>query len=642
MIEMDPHRRGYAPKATAGRSLALIAACIGIALLVPLGHPACAADNSDPDLLHIHQTRWGFDGTIQKRTFVPLSIQVQNVSSQPWRGTLRVTRHMGGDKRLGAIVEEDVALQPDETRWVQIVPYVLDEFESWKLAWGPEKRHQIELPATSAGPRPTVLIYDEDAVTPPGGVLRRMPEHLFPTAVTATDGLRGVILNAPPFWQGARAQAFLDWLARGGRVYLLHDDQGRFPVFSAPLQVLNQERDRYRVGQGHVRRLPVKVADLDIAFAQRQIFNDDWTDEMSIQFQRALPGVDQWGYPASIAWQRDSGLFLKLSRLAQFDRRWWLIDLCVVAYLLALFPVCYRIGRRAADVRLFYVAFFSSAVLFSVVFGLLGQVGGAARNRIRSAAVVRPLEGKVHDVTQWSQLAAVHGGTYLLQFPGSGTWFSTCQELEEVSGILRGGLHGTVELKMPPASMRTLLHRRKLSIDRPPPAIVSRLVEGAQLGQLNVSIEGCFQDAPYSAAAICEGAVYPLKLVGSQLELDSTKPRAMLTACLLRPVFLQAQSFSLRSGATKPPAAPPLGPVRQDDDRLYSERQRYEALFLPLLGNALGLTDTIDGRVLHQFAGSILLAVLVPMTAEFHVDSAEFPDQAGAALFLYEFPPAGE
>jgi hypothetical protein len=574
----------------------------------------------DPDLLHVAETRWGFDGTIQKRTFIPLSVLVQNVSPAPWEGRLRLFRWAGTDHRLGMTLELEVSLQPDESRWVQLVPYIVDDLENWTLTWGPEERHRIEMTNLTVGVRPTVLIFDRAAVAPPGGALRRMPEELFPTSVTATDGLRGVILSHAPFWQGARAQAFLDWLARGGRVYLLHDEEGRFPRFPAPLGVLNDSRETFRVGTGTVRHIPRQVGEIDLEFARRELFNDDWPHSHAVsltrQFNTATPST------FSGSWSPNGDLFRGLASVAEFHRQWWLIYSCVLGYLLMLWPGCYVVGVERRDVRRFYTLFFGTAVGFSVLFVYLGQLGASARNRVRSVALAHSLGEGRFDVTQWSVAANVNPGTFTLAHAGTGRTYSTCQDLEHVDGRFLIGHESEVHLTMLPASTRTLLHRTRISIDRPVPRLVESELGPAGLERVQFSVRGSFERRVWKALAIFRGQVYELEPEGGMLVSNRIKRPESISTFLERPSHWKLNRW---------------GMWEQEDEELMPRSRQYIEMIRPLTGNSFGLKQEITPRLLQMDSGSLRLLVYTPMPNEFQPRGSDFPDQQGCALFCYDY-----
>lgn len=585
------------------------------------------AVDSPPDMLQVNEARIGFDGTVQRRTFLPLSFEVRNLSTVPWKGTVRITRNTGRRQRLGAVVEIEVSLQPEEARWVQAVVYVLDEFEDWLIEWGPGERNRYLVSNFQVGPRPTILVYDPDAVNPAAGVLRRLPEQLFPTSVAATAGLRGVVLAHAPFWQGARARAFVEWLSNGGRVYLLQNEQGAYPSFPQVLEMLNQPDSRFPVGLGLVQRLPLRLTDLELDEARSRIFNDDIPSPA--RNRPDLRGVSGFlGNDGGNSWVRDQKLFSHLAELAKFERRWWLIFLAVFLYFIALFPGCYRLGRGAKDIRPFYLAFFGAVVGFSILFGLLGQLGAGTLNRIRSAAIAQSLGNRRYLVTQWSHAATVKEGERHVQHATQGTWYSTCQETEKVDGTFAVGNETLVTLTMPPASSRTLLHTGTLTRIRPDALLSDVLVENERIDRLSFSINGCYDAPVQQAIAVHQGNVYRLSEASGMLSLDHTKPVVPL---------LQELADDQRWRNLLPIWSPFGFLPTSTRDKNLSRQARYREMSWLLVGNAFGLSEGIPSRQLRLRNDVVRVMVQVAMPEEFFSTSPDFPDQEGAVLFVHDF-----
>ncbi|MCA9082065.1 MAG: hypothetical protein KDA58_15995, partial [Planctomycetaceae bacterium] len=292
------------------------------------------ADESDPALLKLDEVRWGFDQTVQNGEFNLLSLKVTNLSPAPWSGTLRLCERTGtGSSELGLPLEQPVTLGPTETRWIQYCVYVEDTFDNWWLAWGDadQQLHSLQLPVS--GPRPTVLIYDEDAVSAPPGPLRRFAEQLFPQSVTQLQCLRGIILDHVPFWTGPRIRALREWLHAGGRVYLIHNADGRYPQFPESMDFLNGTQDRFRVGSGIVQRVPLSLKQIDMETARSELFHDKADP---LEGATAVVPLDFYGnaIPLNVVgYTRHERVLHELRTLAAFQRPWFLIYLCVLGYL---------------------------------------------------------------------------------------------------------------------------------------------------------------------------------------------------------------------------------------------------------------------------------------------------------------------
>lgn len=605
--------------------------CLFVWAATIVSRAAQAQQNADPDLLFVGDVVWGFDGRVPPHTFCPLWVETKNLSSTPWNGQLQLKRITRGSVQFGATLVESLALQGDETRWVQLVPYVFDDLEDWELSWGPEVNQRIVLPPVLKGERATVLIVDADSVSQPGTVFKRMTEERFPTSVTATDGLRGVILEHAPFWQGARARAFHDWLLTGGRVYLFHDRNGQFPVFPQALAFLNDERNQFFIGAGIVRKIEQGVDEISLDEARVEIFNDDWTQREFQREQRERqqarvqqsPRRSGWGD----SWFRNQDLFRQLRDIAKFQRRWLLIYFAVLAYLATIYPGCFLIGTQQKNVAGFYLAFFTAVVFFAAIFSMLGQVGTRAENRIRTVALARSLGAGSFDVTGWSVLANVFSGEQTLVAPGSGVLYSTAQESEFVAGSMHPGPGGQVNFEMLPDSHRTLLHRARIRTELRQPIWLPATSESLMNERLTFDITGAFPEEPIAALAVYQGLVYELSVNGNLLELRSQNRPVPLSAYLQR-----TADYRLRLNMWGNPVR---GEEEQKSQNL-SGVERYLPLVRTLAGNSFGLRSEIEPRLLKLDQQTVRLFVLTAMTQPFDFETEDFPDQEGAVLFAYD------
>lgn len=584
-------------------------------ILLSLGALATTAwaEQGDPDLIVVSESLWGFDTTVQPKTFLPFSFQVTNVSDNPWTGTFRLERAAGSRERIGLPIETEVSLQPNETRWVQVVPFFMDDFESWRLTWGPKDNHKNEYSNFKTGPRPTVLMIDQEQVVASGGVLRRMPEELFPTSITATDALRGVVLNRVPFWQGARLRAFQEWLQQGGRVYLLHDDNGKFPTFPQNMAFLNEAASRFAVGHGVVKRIPRKVDEIDINFARREIFNDEVSDPRRSPMST---GVSDWHNRESV--------FAELREISKFERRWWLIYLAVIAYIGCLYPGCYRIGRDRPRVRDFYLAFTACVVVFSVLFMALGKIGGSAQNRMRSITLAQNLGQGGFDVAGWSVVANVNEGSFAFSHPGSGVTYATGQDAATFQGWIQFGRESKMSVAMPTSSTRTVMHRQRLTTEFGSPELTAFEDTELRLANLKFDIGDCFSEDILSAAAIYRNGIYELEVEGATAQLPPRATRRSLLAEL------------------QPEDQWQLGTVRwmffpKKIEEELSRAQRYEKLLPFLIGESFGLTTGVDLRKLRALGDDVRLLVVTPTPQELLSVSEDIPDQQGVTLFVYDF-----
>src|SRR5436190_12095463 len=239
-----------------------VACCLVLLASLSWSRPACAQARNNELEIAVPETFWGFDGKAVRETFTPLSILVQNTGSKAASGTLRLTRQMPREATKEPAIDIPFDVPPFDERWVQIAPYILDEYIPWQITWGPKPSQTIEMSQPRLGEPAVILLVNPNDRPRPSGLLRRFRTNLFPASVTATDSLGTVFLNSIPDLQGARLQAFLEWLHRGGVVVLLHGDDQQYPKFPSGLAALNDPADVFHVGSGQVHRLPIDASDV--------------------------------------------------------------------------------------------------------------------------------------------------------------------------------------------------------------------------------------------------------------------------------------------------------------------------------------------------------------------------------------------
>jgi len=595
----------------AGRANGASHARSAVRVLVTL---AClVAPAAAQDEIVIKELQWGFDGKTTERTFTPLSVLVQNDSAENIEGTLRLIKTVQLSKQIDAAWEQDFFVSAFSSRWVQFTPFVISDFESWQLQLG---KQRIEVPTPRIADPATVLVYDPADVLDAGGVLRRFDQALFPVSVTATDSLRGVVLDHVPDWQGARVQAFLDWLHQGGRVFVLHNRDGEYPRFPESLKVLNRPDDRFRAGSGLVQRLPLEAADIDLETAQNQILRDPFSAPAPAVRQAAT--VSPLG--GLLGWDKDRQLFVDLEIAARFHRHWWLVYLAVLLYLVAMYPGCYLLGRRLPDWRTFYAAFLGTAMLFSVAFTWLSRVGGTETNRVRTVAVAHQVENGLYDVTQWSSVAALHGRTYDIRHSGSGRLYSTAQEFEAVNGTIRGADGGGFEVDMPPASTRTLLHRTRLAGLKLNLLVNELSVTEQRLTGLRVTLPDRAAADFEFACACYQGQIFDLQQIpgGAALRGRGRPATSYLTQ------YEDAMS-SMRWLVSDPDR-------EDDEDVLFHNMAR------TLVGNSFHLQHQYHVEDLLLGDDLVRICLYVPLPDECRLQGEDFRNQRGRVLYVIDVP----
>ena len=327
-------------------------------------------------------------------------------------------------------------------------------------------------PSFRSGRPAAVLLDDPDAIPQAAGAIKRLPDNLFPPHSTATDCLAAVVLDHAPRWDTARQRSFLEWLRRGGRVYLLRTLDAKPLEFTGELQPLNAAGEELRIGSGFAYRLDRTRRQLDAPFVEKVIAGK-WKpkDSPSIEVTVVEPPVSgnaeamnqnpAVGYQfTNFKWEVEGTILAELKRMSDPDHSWALFFFLGLVYLGMLCPGCYVIGQKyAGDYRKTFGFLLATVVVFSVLFLFIGRRGYNEVTVVHSLAIARQQPSGTLDVTQWSNAFVVSGGNYTLAHAGTSRIYSTCQDQEAVRGEIRNGADAQLLADIPPFSSRPFSHR---------------------------------------------------------------------------------------------------------------------------------------------------------------------------------------
>ena len=96
--------------------------------------------------IDVAEVRWGFDGRATPHSFNLLSVLVMNNGPTPFDGKLELCESIGGGRRVGAVLAEDLYVAPNSSRWIQFYPYVKEAYEEWWLQWGRRVGERSDVP----------------------------------------------------------------------------------------------------------------------------------------------------------------------------------------------------------------------------------------------------------------------------------------------------------------------------------------------------------------------------------------------------------------------------------------------------------------------------------------------------------------
>ena len=376
------------------------------------------------------------------------SVLVDNPSANTYEGSIQLKKIVAG-KQVDASIVETVYLAPYSSRWVQFYPYIKSDWDNWEVSWGTSSSAgqsgagSFMPPTARAGKPAAVLLEDPDGIPQGAGAIKRLPDNLFPPLSTATDCLAAIVLDHLPRWDTARQRSFLEWLKRGGRVFLLQTDDGKPLEFGGELQSLNAAGAERRIGSGFVYRIDRTRRQLDLPFVETVVAGK-WkpatgpTAEVvvveapvtgSAEDTNQSPAV---GYQFSnFKWEVEGTILTQLKRMSNPDHSWVLIFLLGLIYLGLLCPGCYAIGQKyGGDYRKTFGFLLATVAVFSVLFLFIGRRGYDEVTVVHSLAIARQQPGGTLDVTQWSNAFVVAGGDDTQSHAGTSRIYSSCQDHE--------------------------------------------------------------------------------------------------------------------------------------------------------------------------------------------------------------------
>ena len=310
--------------------------------------------------LEVRDTLWGFDGKVVPGRFNPVSVLLENPAPSAYDGALLLHRTDALGGRVGEEIVEPCYLAPFTGRWVQFHVYVREEDESWLLTWDPKMGEREALPAPRLGPPACVFLQDPESVSQAWTGLRRFPDNLFPSCVSAAETLYSVVLDHVPHWEAARQQAFMDWARAGGIVHLAQDGTGKYPVFPEDMSELNAPGERLRVGAGLVVRHAAEAREIGESFLAAHGF--PMPEGLKVSDKAMMGGPEDL-------------LFDDLKSMTRPTHNWPLIYGLLLAYVVLLVPVNFIMGRKWRDYRRTIAFCLAVVAVFGWLFSVVGRRG---------------------------------------------------------------------------------------------------------------------------------------------------------------------------------------------------------------------------------------------------------------------------
>ena len=372
-------------------------------LLFPILWMASALGQVTPKI-RIADKIWGFDGRVMNGQFMPLSIELDNLSDEPIEAQATLRSIAGMLRETGGTATQPIFLSPHSRRWVQFYPYIAGMASSWRFELRTEDetftfdaidQPRFVLESNSLQMKsedqslPAVILDRPDLLIKIPTTIKHMPEDIFPPYATATHGLYAMFMDHVPDWETPRQEALLAWLKAGGRLHLLLDQNRQTLRFSGPLAALNEPFTEYHVGSGSVTRHEIQRAELSkdivtLAVTTQGLSKAD-LDEIAEYQEQAGNG---FSYGTSVT--DDEDLFYELRQLTQPDHMWWLIFLLSLCYVGLIFPGCWVLSRqRKLHFLVTYGSIAGLAAIFSLMFLFIGRRGYGESTSLHSACIAR-------------------------------------------------------------------------------------------------------------------------------------------------------------------------------------------------------------------------------------------------------------
>ena len=584
--------------------------------------------------IEVEEVRWGFNGKVAPNRFNVLSVLISNASPQTYSGDITLYKRLGGGGYVDARVTESVTISSFSNKWVQFYPYVNGGWggsvsnETWQLVYG---RSSFDLPQPRPAKYQRIILDDSSAMAGRAGILKSMPDSLFPSFVSATDALQVVGMDREPrSWIPTQKEAFLDWVHLGGTVLLFLGPTGKHPEFAAPLSALNSPLDELRVGSGRVLKVPMernKFREEDarrfFTGLPRNVLTQGEKPEDVIDTIDGPPPQEQQNYSYSEGTDPfpSSSFLTQLKEMTKPDHNWLLLHFMFWVYIAMIFPGCYLLGKRWSDFRVVYAALLGTVVLFSVLFSIVGQRGYGESTAVHSVAIARGLPGGGLDVSQWSNVFVTSGADYLLKHNGFGTLYSTTSDTEQVNGVINSGIDGGFMVDIPPFSNREFALRMKLPTGSPKITVDKSVVSNG-IKELSLSVDGITPATTQAQYLMYRNRFYALNWRDGKLELgpDSGDVRSMLRVDSMQGwANIQNYNYGYTKQETKP-------------------ADRFILMLTPLYSRSLNVTRSsdVDQIRLPDDVGRVF--IYSPIPPELNVQNKRLGTQNGQILYCLDIP----
>lgn len=485
-------------------------------LLISLPAAACAQVQQS---VQIVERVWGFDGRVVSGQFIPLSIEIDNLSDEPIEATATLRSVAGMLRETGGTSMQSVFLGPHSRRWVQFYPFIAGQTTSWQfelrtdvgtIQFDPIKQPESLLQADALNMKEDsqaliAVVLDRAGVTNKiPGTVKHMPEEIFPPYSTATHGLHAMFLDHVPDWETPRQEAMLSWLKAGGKLHLMRDQNNQTLQFSGILAALNDPFDEFYVSSGSVTRHDFQRAGLTKDVVARAVQPQQLSISEQDEFTQFAKQNGTFGNGQSVS--EDDDLFSELRQLTQPKHMWVLIFLLSLCYVGLIFPGCWILSKqRTLHFLVTYGTIAGLACIFSLMFLFIGRRGYGEATSLHSVAIARAEDDTHCSVMQMTTLFVTSGNTYSVNDKDHQTLLASGSSEENVDARIASGNTASFVSRIPPYSSQTIRSRRRIETDNWQLAVTSLSQQRDDLSSLTIVFGEKFPNAPEVKCMVIHG-----------------------------------------------------------------------------------------------------------------------------------------
>jgi hypothetical protein len=320
-----------------------------------------------------------------------------------------------------------------------------------------------------------------------------------------------------------------------------------------------------------------------------------------------------------------AGSFLgQLKEMTKPEHNWILLHFMFWVYIAMVFPGCYILGQRWSDFRVVYAGLLGTVFLFSFLFSIVGQRGYGEATAVHTVAIARSLPDGGLDVASWSNVFVTSGAVYPIKHNGIGALYSTCNESEQVNGVINNGIDGTFVVDIPPFSNREFAMRIRLPSGSPKITVDSYKLAESQLSDLVLNVEGVTSKDTEFVNVVFRDRFFTMHWQDGQLKQAADAGDA---AAMLR--VQNMQNWSTNRGY-------PYG--YGNEVAAKTAQERFRLMYTPLLSRSLNVARESEARQVRIPMEMLRVYLYAKMPPEFAVQSTSLGGQNGQILYCVDVP----